>query len=80
MHRPAQHLSQTSALPPTKLSRKDYISAQLVEIGIVIQALQGTEHAAQYLRSKKVDIDVVLRVLSQPSERRTWNSLESPVT
>lgn len=70
-----QNFGHGSMSVPAYLSRRDFISAQLVEIGIVIQCIQGTKSAAQYFRSKQVDMDVALRVLSQPSRRRTWSSL-----
>lgn len=65
-----------SLMPPTQLARKDFISAQLVEIGIVIQYLEGTKQAASYLCSRKVNLEVARRVLSQPSQRRLWSTLE----
>ncbi len=70
-----KHLdNQQPVISPTQLSRKDFISAQLVEVGIVIQTIHGTNSAAAYLHSKKVAIDVAMRVLSQPLKRRTWRS------
>lgn len=80
MQKSRQHLYRKSASIPAYLSRRDFISAQLVEIGIVIQCIQGTPAAAEYLRSKKVDVDVALRVLSEPSKRRTWSSLNNENT
>ncbi len=65
-------------LEPTQLSRRDFLSAQMVEIGIVIQQVQGTEQAAQYLMSKRVDLEVAVRVLAHPARRRTWTELANP--
>ncbi len=65
-------------LLPTKLSRRDFLSAQLIEIGIVIQRVQGTESAAEYLMSKRVDLEVAVRVLTHPARRRTWSELVEP--
>lgn len=72
-------MNRFKQIPPSKqdapiaqLLRKDFISAQLVEIGIVIQIIQGTHDAAEYMKSKRVDLDVALRVLTYPQKRRTW--------
>lgn len=74
-----QHLhGKNLGLLPTQLSRRDFLSAQMVEIGIVIQQVQGTEQAAQYLMSKKVDLEVAVRVLAHPARRRTWTELANP--
>jgi hypothetical protein len=50
--------------------RRDYVSAQLIEIGIVIQALQGTDYAVNYLASRNVSRDIIRRVLLCPEARR----------
>jgi hypothetical protein len=70
---PARHTSKpTQDCPAMKLIRKDFLTAQLVEIGLVIQTLQGTYEAAEYLRSRRVNMEVASRALTQPHKRRTW--------
>ena len=68
----SNRMQNTSEATVVQLMRKDWISAQLVEIGIVIQKIQGTALAEKYLRDKRIDPDVAGRVLSQPFRRRTW--------
>ncbi len=70
----------TAQLPPTKILRKDFLSAQLVEIGIAIQTLHGTYEAAEYLRSRKVNVAVATRALTQPLCRRRWREWSYPNT
>lgn len=57
--------------------RRDYVSAQLIEIGIVIQALQGTDYAVNYLASRNVSRDIIRRVLLCPEERRVHNHTDA---
>lgn len=52
--------------------RLDWINARVIEEGISMQGVHGTDHAASYLKSKKVDIEVALRVLAHPHERRHY--------
>ena len=50
--------------------RLDWVKAHLVDEGLRLQRHQGTDSAAAFLKSEKVDIDVALRVLAHPQERR----------
>lgn len=50
--------------------RKDLLTAQRVEVGIILQAMLGTPTAAEYLENNAVDPMVALRVLFQPHRRR----------
>ena len=52
--------------------RLDWVKAKVVEEGITLQTAQGTDRAAAFLKSAKVDIDVALRVLASPHERRHY--------
>lgn len=52
--------------------RLDWSKAHDVEEGISMQSKQGTDVAASYLKSKKIDLDVALRVLAHPGERRHY--------
>lgn len=50
--------------------RPDLLTAQRVEVGIILQAMLGTPTAAEYLENNAVDPSVVLRVLFHPHRRR----------
>ncbi len=51
-------------------ARQDWTSARFVEEGITIQVVYGTRYAADFLKNRMIDIDVALRVLLNPSQRR----------
>lgn len=50
--------------------RHDKVSEQTVEIGIRLQEILGTNDAALFLRNNVIAIEVALRVLLQPKQRR----------
>lgn len=50
--------------------RVDFATAAIINQGISYQDKYGTSSAATYLYSNGVDIDVAIRVLSRPWERR----------
>jgi hypothetical protein len=50
--------------------RPDVLTAQKVEVGIVLQAMLGTTAAAEYFDNNSIDRAVALRVLFQPKLRR----------
>lgn len=52
--------------------RLDWRKARDIEEGITLQGVHGTDYAASYLKSKKIDFDVALRVLAHPHERRHY--------
>lgn len=52
--------------------RLDWFKATLVEEGITLQRQHGTDYAMAYLKGKKVDADVVTRVLANPESRRQY--------
>lgn len=56
----------------TKQPRRDFLTAQLIEVGIAIQMLDGTHAAAEYLKSRDIDIRLATRALTQPLNRRSW--------
>ncbi len=65
---------------PVKKLRDDFLTAQFIEIGIVIQMLKGTYAASEYLKSRQVDEDLMRRALTQPLHRRAgwdWDQIES---
>ena len=56
--------------PEPALSRRNLVKATLVEIGIAMQDRQGTDQAAEYLKSQGIEFDIAVRVLSRPLQRR----------
>ena len=53
-------------------ARQDWTSARFVEEGISIQVVYGTRYAAAFLKNRMIDIDVALRVLLNPTQRRHY--------
>lgn len=53
-------------------TRRDIVKAYAVEIAINIVGLVGARQAAAFLCKYKVDLDVALRVLLHPSQRRNY--------
>ncbi len=54
------------------VARLDWTSARFVEEGIKLQPVYGTRYAADFMKSRMIDIDVALRVLLKPAQRRTY--------
>ncbi len=52
--------------------RLDWLKARVIEEGISLQCVHGTDFAAAYLKSKKVDLEVAVRVLAHPHARRHY--------
>lgn len=52
--------------------RLDWLNAGVVEEGINLQSMHGTDFAASYLKSKQIDLEVALRVLAHPQARRHY--------
>jgi len=50
--------------------RLDWFKATLVEEGISLQRQHGTDFAAAFLNEKKIETEVVTRVLENPDSRR----------
>jgi hypothetical protein len=59
--------------PASTPTRPDWHTARFVKQGIRMQQLHGTGYAANFLKNRRVDIDVALRVLLQPSRRRNYD-------
>lgn len=51
-------------------ARLDWTSARFVEEGIKLQPVYGTRYAADFMKSRMISIDIALRVLLNPSQRR----------
>jgi hypothetical protein len=54
----------------TKFVRRDFLSAHIVEVGLLLQEQFGVEHAAAFLKDNFIHLDVAMRVLLRPNERR----------
>ena len=52
--------------------RLDWLKARVIEEGISLQCVHGTDFAASFLKSNQVDFDVALRVLAHPRARRHY--------
>jgi hypothetical protein len=60
-----------SGLRPLRVvGRPDVLTAQKVEVAIILQAMLGTIGAAEYLADNAIAMSVSLRVLTQPERRR----------
>lgn len=67
----------SAQLDPMKqygMARQDWTSARFVEEGITIQVVYGTRHAADFLKNRMIDINVALRVLLNPEQRRSYTN------
>jgi hypothetical protein len=65
-----QFSSSLPAMAPTRFVRRDFLSAHIVEVGLLLQDQFGVEHAAAFLKDNFIHLDVAMRVLLRPSERR----------
>jgi hypothetical protein len=50
--------------------RPDHLTAQKVEVGIILQAMLGTQAAIEYMDNNAINRLVAARVLNQPEQRR----------
>jgi hypothetical protein len=62
--------ARSGARPFRSIGRPDTLTAQRVEVGIVLQAMLGMSAASDYFAKHDVDMDVALRVLSPLGRRR----------
>ena len=68
-------MGNTPTVPDTAV-RQDMITEQAVEVGIRLQEMFGTVDAARFLQNNLVDINIALRVLLRPEQRRRSGSAE----
>lgn len=61
---------QPDPLPSDRSMRHDLVSEQAVEVGIRLQEILSTRDAATFLKTNVIDINVALRVLLRPAQRR----------
>jgi hypothetical protein len=59
---------QAAASPPA--GRPDHLTAQKVEVGIILQAMLGTQAAIDYMENNAINRKVAARVLHHPELRR----------
>ncbi|MDB5959042.1 MAG: hypothetical protein JWP59_336 [Massilia sp.] len=59
----------TQAAAP-RSGRPDHLTAQKVEVGIILQAMLGTQAAVEYMENNAINHRVAARVLHQPELRR----------
>jgi hypothetical protein len=62
--------AQTPAAALRMAGRPDALTAQKVEVAIILQAMLGTPTAEEYLNNNAIDHAVTQRVLFQPQHRR----------
>jgi hypothetical protein len=62
--------ARKNAAPLYVSGRPDALTAQKVEVAIILQAMLGTATAEEYLENNSVDATVAHRVLHQPQCRR----------
>ncbi|MES2832742.1 MAG: hypothetical protein V4695_12195 [Pseudomonadota bacterium] len=55
-------------------ARLDWTSARFVEEGIQLQPVYGTRYAADFMKNRMIDIDIALRVLLNPAQRRSYSN------
>ena len=65
-----QSHAEVRAVPQPHSRRTDLETAKIVNPGILFQERIGTDYAAYYMNCRGVSVDVALRVLSRPWERR----------
>jgi len=65
-----QSHAEVWAVPQPFSRRTDMETAKIVNQGILFQERIGIDYAAAYLSCRGVSVDVALRVLSRPWERR----------
>lgn len=58
-----------------QVSRADRSTAEIVRKGITLQQIHGSDYAAQFLREKNVDVEVIMRVLLNLSAKRRHDDL-----
>ncbi len=56
--------------PSKQILRGDRHSAAVVKKGITLQQIHGTRYAAEFLKEKEIDIEVIMRVLQNMSDQR----------
>jgi len=55
----------------TQFLRRDFLSARIVDTGIAMQEQCGTRPAADFLKDNFIALNVAMRVLLHPHQRRS---------
>ena len=63
---------ERQGMPRPYSRRQDVETAVIVNQAILFQERVGTDYAAAYLSCRGVSIDIAIRVLSRPWERRRY--------
>ena len=58
------------AVPLRTIGRPDSLTAQRIEVGIVLNAMLGMSAATDYLSKHAINVDVIERVLCETGRRR----------
>ncbi len=66
----ARNDNDIPVLTKVVIPRRDIVKLCTVEIAINLKDTLGVQEAAEFLKRHEVDIDVALRVLLRPSQRR----------
>jgi hypothetical protein len=72
--RPAQPVAAASPLPKRPLGRPDSLTAQRIEVGLILHTMLGMSAASEYLVRQSVSAKVMRRVLSATGRRRRSDS------
>ena len=65
-------MKELRAAPVPFARRQDVETAKIVNQAILFQERLGIDYAAAYLSCKGVSMDIAMRVLSRPWERRRY--------
>ncbi|MGI4850146.1 MAG: hypothetical protein ACRYGK_18705 [Janthinobacterium lividum] len=69
-----EHLQETAQETSGQhFVRRDFFSANIVELGISLQEDFGTRYAAKFLKDNWITLDVAARVLLRPDQRRAYH-------
>ena len=60
--------------PPEQVGRPDSLTAQRVQVGLVLSQMLGESAASAYLARQAVDAKVARRVLSEAGRRRAGDA------
>jgi hypothetical protein len=74
MNAPQSLNDQIPVIPKPRFWRTDIRSTKIVDLGISLQERFGAEYAAAFLKQNGISIEVAIRVLSRPAERRRSGS------
>jgi hypothetical protein len=65
--------------PHASSSRPNRLVAEQIEVGLVLQEMLGTSEAAKYLYTRLIPLNLAMRVLTRPWQRRWRPVVDCPV-